>query len=78
LAPALEKVTEAFKVVTAFVYAYTIAGSVVYQSNAYPFIIAAQVFGAKIFPNGRRLCMVQYQTWTFMQQMSKAYQTTLN
>jgi hypothetical protein len=47
LAPALKKVTEAFIVVAAFFYAYTIAGGIVYQSNTYPFIIAAQVFRAK-------------------------------
>jgi hypothetical protein len=41
MAPALKKVTEAIRVVAAFIYAYIIALVVVYQSNAYPFIIAA-------------------------------------
>ena len=69
-APALKKVTEATRVVAAFVYTYTIASGVMYQSNAYPFIIAALMFvAAMIFPNGRRLCMVQIQAWTFMQQI---------
>jgi hypothetical protein len=56
-------------VVATFVFAYTIAGVVVYQSTAYPFIIGAQVPAAGIFPNGRWLCMVQIQAWTFMQQI---------
>jgi hypothetical protein len=41
VAPALKQVTEAIRVVAAFIYAYIIALVVVYQSNAYPFIIAA-------------------------------------
>jgi hypothetical protein len=57
---------------------YTIAGSVVYQSNAYPFTIAAQVFVARVFPNGRRLYMDQIEACTFMQQVLKAHQTTFN
>ena len=57
-APALKKVTFATRVVAAFVCAYTIAFGVMYHSNAYPFIIAARVFGVSIFTNGRRLCMV--------------------
>jgi hypothetical protein len=58
LAPALEKVIEAFSVVAVFAYAYTIAGGVIYQSNAYPFVIGA--------PNERRLCMVEIQAWTLI------------
>jgi hypothetical protein len=76
-APALKKVTETSRVVAAFVYAYTIALGVVYQSNAYPFIIGAQVFRAKISPN-RRLCLVRIQAWTFMQQTSKVHRTTFS
>jgi len=60
VAPGLKKVTKAIRVVAAFVYANIIALVIVYQSNAYPFIIAAQVIAphARIFPNGSRLCMV--------------------
>ena len=36
VAPALEKVTIELIVVAAFVYAYTIAGVVMYEKNAYP------------------------------------------
>jgi hypothetical protein len=42
LAPALKKVAKAVSVVAALVYAYTVAGGVVYQSNAYPFVVAAR------------------------------------
>ena len=60
LAQALLHVTVALNVVAAFVFAYTIAGVVVYQSNGLPFIIAARAPAARIFPNGRRLCMIQH------------------
>jgi hypothetical protein len=58
-------------VAAAFFYAYTLAFGVVNQSNAYPFVVAAQVLGAvSVFiPGGRRLCMVQIQASTCMQQM---------
>ena len=66
-APAFKMVTFANRVVATFVYAYTIASVVMYQSNAYPFIIAALMFvTAVIFPSERRLCMVQIQAWTFL------------
>jgi len=79
MAPALKKVTVAIRVV-ALVYAYTIAVVVMHPEDAYPFIIAAQVSAphARIFPNGRRLCMVQIEAWTFKQQMSKAHQTNFS
>ena len=58
----MKKVTEAVVVVAAFVKACTPALGVMYQSNAYPFIVAAQVLVAiNIFPSGHRLCMVQIE-----------------
>jgi len=63
VAPALKKVTEAIRVVSAFIYTYIIALVVIYQSNAHPFITTAQVIAlhARICPNGSQLCMVQIQ-----------------
>ena len=53
LAPALEIDTQAVNVVDAFLFADTFAVVVVDQCPARPFIVAAQVMGARIIPNRR-------------------------